>query len=364
MFAGEVAQLRGEAGAGDTVWVRDALGRFIGSGLFNPASEIRVRLFTRGRAAFDLAWITRRMEQAAARRGGAEVCRLVWSEADGLPGVVVDRFGDVAVLQLLTLAADIHRDALLQAVQRVVGARVIIERSDAPGRRHEGLDARSGVVLGDYRPPTRHRIGDAVFELDLLTGHKTGAYLDQAANYRAVAALARGRRVLDCFAHTGGFAIHCALAGAASAEAVESGEEAVVAGRRNAGLNGVEVGWHVVNAFDWLRGMARERRKYGLIVLDPPSFTRTRARVEGALRGYREIHVRAFQMLEPGGRLATFCCSHHIDTPLFEEVVRAGAGDAGREARIVHRLGQAPDHPVLLAMPESEYLKALVVEVD
>lgn len=364
IYANEIAGVRGEPAVGETVWVRDARGGFIGSGLYNPGSEIRIRLFSRDRETFGFGLIERQLRRAFERRGGAEVCRLVWSEADGLPGLVVDRYGGVAVMQSLTAAADAHFGEFLQAVQHVLRPTAIIERSDAPGRSHEGLEPRVGVVMGQYHGPSQHRVGDATFELDLFGGQKTGAYLDQVANYRAVASRAKGRQVLDCFSHTGGFAVHCAMAGAASVEAVEANDAAVASGRRNAELNGAPVKWHVQNAFDWLRMAERERRKFGLIVLDPPSFTRSRSRVEDALRGYREIHVRAFGMVEPGGVLATFCCSHHVDAGLFEDVVRAAAGDARRGARLAERRGQGPDHPVLLAMPESEYLKGLLIEVD
>lgn len=364
IYANEIAGVRGEPATGETVWVRDGRGGFIGSGLYNPGSEIRIRLFSRERETFGLGVIERRLRRAVERRGGAEVCRLVWSEADGLPGFVVDRYGGVAVMQSLTAAADAHFDEFLQAVQHAVRPTAIIERSDAPGRSHEGLAPRVGVVMGQYHGPSLHRVGDATFELDLFGGQKTGAYLDQVANYRAVASRAQGRHVLDCFSHTGGFAVHCAKAGAASVEAVEANDAAVASGRRNAELNGATVKWHVQNAFDWLRMAERERRKFGLIILDPPSFTRSRSRVEDALRGYREIHVRAFGMVEPGGVLATFCCSHHVDAGLFEEVVRAAAGDARRVARLAERRGQGPDHPVLLTMPESEYLKGLIIEVE
>ncbi len=364
IYANEIAGVRGDPPAGETVWVLDGRGGFVGSGLYNPGSEIRIRLFSRDRDAFSFGLIEARVRRAFGRRGGAEVCRLIWSEADGLPGFVADRYGGVIVMQSVTAAADAHMGEFLQALQHVVRPTAIIERSDAPGRAHEGLEPRVGVVMGQYHGPSRHRVGDAVFDLDLFGGQKTGAYLDQAQNYRAVAARAKGRRVLDCFSHTGGFALHCAMAGAASVEAIEANDAAVAAGRRNAEINGAEIRWHMQNAFDWLRLAERERRKYGLIVLDPPSFTRSRARVEDALRGYREIHLRAFGMLEPGGVLATFCCSHHVDMGLFEEVVRASAGDARRSARLIERRGAASDHPVLLTMPESEYLKGLILEVD
>lgn len=364
IYAGEIAGVRGEPPAGETVWVRDGRGGFVGSGLYNPGSEIRIRLFSKDRQNFDFTLIEKRLRAAAARRGDVEVCRVLWSEADGLPGFVVDRYGTVAVIQSMTAAADAHAPEFLQAVQRVLDPTAIIERSDAPGRSHEGLEPKVGVVMGQYRGPSRHRVGDALFELDLFGGQKTGAYLDQAANYRAVAALAKGKKVLDCFSHTGGFAIHCALAGAAAVEAVEANDGAVAHGRRNAEINGVEVKWHLQNAFDWLRLAERERRKFDVIILDPPSFTRSRSRVEDALRGYREIHVRAFEMIEPGGVLATFCCSHHVDAALFEEVVRMAAGDAGRRPLLIERRSQSPDHPVLLSMPETEYLKGLLLAVD
>ncbi len=361
IFESELAPSPAPPGEPGAVRVLDPTGHPVGSGLWSPKSKIRVRLYSFREEPFGAELIAARLAAATARRGAATVCRLVWSEADGLPGLTVDRYGSAVVVQILHAALEAGRGALLDALRAFPWCRAVVERSSGAARKLEGLPDRDEVVWGEWEAEPLV-VGGARFEIGPLTGHKTGAYLDQAENYREVAALARGRTVADCFANAGGFAIHCALAGAASVEAVDMSAEAVAAGKRNAGLNGARVEWHEANAFDWLRARERAGGRYGLIVLDPPSFARGRAGLEAALRGYREIHVRAFRMLEPGGILATFCCSHHVTAADFEEIARAAAGDARRQARMVRRLGQPSDHPVLLGMPESEYLKGLILE--
>jgi 23S rRNA (cytosine1962-C5)-methyltransferase len=345
------------------VRVTDPKGRLLGSGIASPTSQIRIRLFSPGEAEFDAALIRQRVVQSVARRAGRPVARVVWSEADGLPGLVVDRYDDIVVFQILHAAVELQRDAVIDALRAALQPRVLIERSDAPVRRHESLESRVEVVTGAYDSPTRHTIGDAVFELNLLTGQKTGAYLDQADNYRAVAARAKGRRVLDMFSNAGGFALHAAKAGAASVEAVESSGPAVAESRRNASLNGVGVTWHEADAFDFLRQATQEKRQYDLVVLDPPSFAKTKEHLRNAVRGYHDLHVRAFRLLREGGVLATFTCSHHVSWEGLVDIARSAAVDVRRSARIVARLTQAVDHPVLLGMPESEYLRGLILEI-
>jgi 23S rRNA (cytosine1962-C5)-methyltransferase len=362
VYASEVAP--DAPASGPCVAVEDERGRLVGSGLFSAPSQIRVRLYARGEVAWDEALIRQRVRRAAERRAGRDVARVVWSEADGLPGLVVDRYDGIVVFQVLHAAVEAWRATVVSVLRDELQPGVLIERSDAPVRRHEGLESRVEVVAGSYDAPSWHRVGDVRFEVDLLRGHKTGAYLDQADNYRVVAAHARGRRVLDVFSNAGGFALHAGRAGAASVEAVESSAEAVALGRRNAAAAGVSVQWHEANAFDWLRARAHGSERYGMVILDPPSFAKTREQLAEARRGYHELHVRALRLLEPGGVLATFACSHHVGWDELGDLVRRAAGDARRSGRLLARAGQALDHPILVAMPESEYLRGLILEVE
>ncbi len=364
IYEWEIAKIRGTPEPGALVSLRDPEGRFLGSAIFNPKSKMCARLISREKMELDAAWIQARIASAWTRRRGAETCRVVWSEADGMPGLIVDRYGSCAVFQILHVAWEIRREAVVQAILDTLPVETVIERSDVAARDFEGLPRRSEVCRGSYTPPSRHKIGAAVFELNLLEGQKTGAYLDQAENYQKVAAYAQGRRVLDCFSNAGGFAIHCALAGATSVTAVDVSASVIAEGINNSALNGVNIAWEEANVFDYLRKAVKDQSSYNLIILDPPSFTKSRSKVAEALRGYREIHVRAFQLLAPGGIVATYSCSHHVPMDLLEEAARGAAGDARRVARVIARQTQAEDHPVLLAMPESEYLKGMVLEVE
>ena len=345
------------------VRVLDSRGRLVGTGLWSPRSQIRIRLFSFGEERWDAALIRERLAKAAARRPAAECRRLCWSEADGLPGLVVDQYGSYLCVQVLHAGIEACRAEIFEALQELFSPQGIIERSDAPVRQREGLPSRNGVVRGEYLPPSQHTFGDVLGEVDLLGDQKTGAYLDQTANQRRVASLVSGGAFLDVFANSGGFGLHAARRGCV-VEAVESGVEAVARGTHNAALNKVEMRWHTENAFDWLRAASDAGRHFKAIVLDPPSFARSRDRLEGALRGYKEIHVRALRMLSPGGLLATYCCSHLVPIQAFEETVLQAAADAGVRLRLIERHGQPADHPVLFNMPESEYLKGLLLELE
>lgn len=362
IYASEVEKVKGNPLPRESVVVKDGWGRVVGSGLLSPQSEIRVRLYSRQEIVFDAALLQARLQASVERRGNRECCRLVWSEADGLPGLVVDRYGEVVVFQILHAAMEAWREELVESMVNILRPRALIDRSDASVRKKEGLQSRVEVVKGSYQGTSCHHVGNVMLELDLLKGQKTGAYLDQVDNYLAVAKMAKGRRVLDCFANVGGFGLHCARAGAKSVEAVDSSADAVREGRKNSELNQVTIQWHEANAFDWLRQAVVAKKRYDLIILDPPSFTRTRGRVAEAMKGYKEIHVRALQMLESGGCLATYCCSHHVSLEGFEAMIREAAGDVRRSLLIRERHFQGSDHPVLLGMPETEYLKGVVLE--
>ncbi|MBE3575217.1 MAG: class I SAM-dependent rRNA methyltransferase [Firmicutes bacterium] len=351
-------------------------GRFLGRGYYNPAANLAVRLLSRQDAPIDEAFWRRRLEAALAWRHqtlpGATAVRLVHGEADLLPGLVVDRYGPVAVVQFLTAGTDARRrllSALLWDLLQPLGVTGLYERSDVSVRKLEGLEARSGVLQGQVPPEVEIEENGLRFRVDVRGGQKTGYYLDQKLNRARLAAYVKpGERVLDVFCHTGAFALHAAHYGAAQVIGVDSSAAAVAEAGRNAALNGLADRCQFVeaNAFDWLREWerkvaAREAAPFGLVILDPPAFAPGRRNVEAALRGYKEINLRALRLVAPGGHLVTASCSHHIQVPLFEEMLRQAAADSGVAAQIVEKRGASPDHPALLSMPETEYLKLFVL---
>ncbi|MBK7950075.1 MAG: class I SAM-dependent rRNA methyltransferase [Deltaproteobacteria bacterium] len=360
---------------GAIVAVEDPSHRLLGIGPYNGKSRIRVRLLARQSVAIDVDFFERRIRSALAVRErhlpGASSYRVVNSESDGLSGLVVDRYEDVLVLQIASLGLEQRKAAIVEALARVCKPRAILERSEGASRRFEGLEPASGLLAGSLESPRALpiRLNGLQFEVDLEAGHKTGLYLDQQANYEAVARFARGARVLDCFSFLGGFGLHAARAGAAHVRMLDQSAEAVAASLRNAAANGLDgrCEAEVANVFDWLkaksRAEVREREApWDLIVLDPPSFTRSRSSVPDALRGYKEIHLRALRLLAPGGVLATFCCSHHVDAQAFQSAIQAAAFDARVVLRRVACYSQSPDHPVVPSIPETEYLKGFAFE--
>jgi 23S rRNA (cytosine1962-C5)-methyltransferase len=291
------------------------------------------------------------------------LCRLIWSESDGLPGVIVDRYGDHLVLQTLTLAMAQRQDLLIQALVQVLSPRSIVQRNEGNVRKAEGLDQVKGVVWGEQPDPFIVRHQGSAFHADLLEGQKTGLYLDQLDNYQHVARLAKGRRVLDCFTNQGGFAQASALAGAADVVAVDISDSAVALAEKNAAIAGAQVKFIAANCFDFLKQQESSGATYDLIILDPPSFTKTKASVKDAMRGYKEIHLRALKMLQPGGIMATFSCSHHVSRGEFHASIEDAAVDARKTLRRVTTYTQRPDHPILATIPETEYLTGYAYEV-
>ena len=292
-----------------------------------------------------------------------QLARIIWSECDGMPGVVIDRYGDHLVVQTLTLAMDQRRDLIAQALRNVFSPVSITERNEAPVRRAEGMELRKGSLFGEAPAAFDVRYQNLLFSADLLEGQKTGLYLDQLDNYAAVARHAQGRRVLDCFTNQGGFAQACALAGAASVTAVDVSENAIATARSNAQKVGASVEWIAANAFDFLKQSEAREERYDLIILDPPSFTKTKSNVKDAMRGYKEIHLRALKMLQPGGILATFSCSHHVSTGEFHKVIVEAAVDARKVLRQTSTFSQRADHPIIATLPETEYLRGYAFEV-
>ena len=372
IFSGAVARLEGSAQAGDTIEVRSHAGELLALAAYSPHSQIRARAWSWDVCDIDASFFTKLVEDAASARAAfsidraSDALRLVHAEADGLPGVVADRYGDTVVVQLLSAGADRWRDAIADALCALPGVARIWERSDADTRELEGLEPRSGLLRGKPLPSapviTEHGLR---FKVEIDAGHKTGFYLDQRDNRLLVRTLAAGKDVLDCFSYTGGFAINALHGGARSVMAIDSSGLALDMARANSQLNGVEgVEWVEGDVFQMLRRLRDQGRVFDLIVLDPPKFAPTAAHAEKAARAYKDINLFAFKMLRPGGFLITFSCSGGVSADLFQKIVAGAALDAGVDARIEAWLHAAPDHPVALNFPESEYLKGLLCRVS
>jgi 23S rRNA (cytosine1962-C5)-methyltransferase len=371
VYRADVARLDGPWRPDEAVTVTDAGGRVLGRGFYNPRPQIVCRLLSHHDEPVDAALFRRRLADAWRYRQSlgydGDAGRVVFGEGDGLPGLVLDRYGDLLVLQAGTLGMEQHAAALAGLAAEVTGVGRVYRRVDPAAAAIEGLTAEAGVLLGPPDGPTRVAIreGPCRFEVDAAGGHKTGFYLDQRENRAAVGRLAAGREVLDAFCYTGAFTGWALVHGAARVLGIEASAEAAARARAHAAAHGGAERATVVegNAFDILRDLERDGARFDLAVLDPPPFTRRKTAVEAALRGYKEINLRALRCLRPGGLLATFSCSHHVGPALFEEVCRAAAGDARRAVRVRGVLGQAADHPIRLAVPETRYLKGLLLEV-
>ncbi len=368
VYASEIRKLFGDPKPGDVISLKDYRDRPLGTAIYNPASQIVARRISRRKQKLDREFFERRIGQAIAlrERSGIDprLARLVWSESDGLPGVVVDRYGDHVVMQTLTLAMYLHREMIAEVLKELLEPVSIILRNDSPMLSAEGLEEEISMMFGEkpgvfiVEAPTAE--GGVKFEIDLLDGQKTGLYLDQLDAHAEIAKLAKGKRVLDCFCNQGGFALACAKAGAASVTAVDSSGPAIEATLRNAALNGVEINAVQHNAFDYLKHCEDE---YDLVILDPPSFTKNKKSLMNAMRGYKEIHLRGLKLLGKEGIMATYCCSHHATRELFLENIVSASVDAKKSLRQIASHGQRLDHPVLPAIPETEYLKGFVLQV-
>ncbi len=368
IFKGDVADVS-DVEPGSVVTVIDSAGTFVGRGHYNPRPALCCRLLTWVDEPVDAAFLERRIAGALAFRARATgappaLGRLVWSEADGLPGLVVDRYGPALVVQCLTLGMARIRRQVDGILARALGDPPVFDKDDDGAARLEGFTPALGWA-GPAGPATVEVAEDGVrFRVTFGAGHKTGLYLDQRENRVRFGALARGRDVLDCFAYTGGFACHGLVGGGRRAVLIESGPEALAGARQNLELNGVADRAELLaaNVFDELRRLERAGTRFGAIALDPPPFARSRTQLEAAVRGYKEINLRAMRLLERGGHLLTFSCSHHVSAERFEETCRAAAADAGVRLRVAMTLGQGEDHPVVLTIPETRYLKGLLLE--
>lgn len=366
MFRGEFTEIPSDLVPGEIVQVIDHRGRPVGAGYCNPASQITVRLLTRGRFLPDRAWARERLAAAVQFRQdllpNETDVRLVHAEADFLPGLVVERMGGYIVVSPDTLGAEYVLVPWLLADLEALASRGVLLRATSPARAHEGLGPVVEMLAGEPpEGPITVREGDVVYELDLMLGQKTGHYFDQRANRMLTASIASGLRALDVFSYTGGFALQMARMGAV-VTAVDSSEEAIRLLAENARKNSVQVQGIVANAFDHLRSAVRAGETYDLVVLDPPPFARGRQHLPAALRAYKEINLRALRLLRPGGYLVTASCSHAVSLDDFLGVVRSAAQDAQVAARILEVRGPDRDHPVRLEVPETDYLHLLVLQ--
>jgi 23S rRNA (cytosine1962-C5)-methyltransferase len=374
VFSGAVAGVQGYVGRGDVVDVATAAGEWLARGTWSSDSQIRARLFTwQPDEALDNALLRRRIERAVAGRQhyldanpGTDCCRLVFAESDGLPGLIVDRYGPFLVAQLLTQGVSRRADEIAALLAEIVSPQGIYERSDAAVLEKEDLQPREGLLWGE-EPPEEVTVSHAGrrFLVNMRAGQKTGFYLDQAENRRRVAAHCAGADVLSCFSYTGGFEVWAAAGGAARITAVDSSGPALATLEANMRLNGAATPVETVegDVFRILRQYRTEGRTFDVVILDPPKFAHSQGQIERATRGYKDINLIAMQILRPGGVLATFSCSGLISADLFQKVAFGAALDAQRDVQIIERLGQSPDHPVLLSFPEGEYLKGLICRV-
>jgi 23S rRNA (cytosine1962-C5)-methyltransferase len=364
VYASEIQKTFGNPEPGDVVTLKDFKDRPLGVAIYNPQSQIVARRISRRKQKLDAEFFLRRLGQAINYRESLaieqDLRRIIWSESDGLPGVIVDQYGDHLVLQTTTLAMDQRKDLIVSCLVELLAPKSITLRNDSSMRRPEGLEQEIVMVYGNQPDPFAVSHRDSIFEVDPANGQKTGLYLDIMDSYQKVARLSPGKKVLDLFCNQGGFSLACALAGAQSVRAVDISEDATTAAAKNAELTGVQIEAITANAFDFLR---KHNETYDLIILDPPSFTRNKKTVKDAMRGYKEIHLRALGMLNQSGLLATFCCSHHATRELFLDSVRSAAVDGKRTLRMLDNHSQRLDHPIIATLPETEYLKGFTFQL-
>jgi 23S rRNA (cytosine1962-C5)-methyltransferase len=370
IFSGAVQHVDDEPASGATVDLLSFNGEFLARAAYSPTSQIRARVWTFDDEPIDADFFCKKIRAAIAQRStfnlqrSTNALRLVHAESDGLPGLIVDRYGDVLVLQSLTTGSEFWKETIADLLLEETGLSAIYERSDADVRELEGLQPIVGLLRGSilHDPLTIHEHG-LQFTVNLAEGHKTGFYLDQRANRLRVRELAKDRDVLDCFCYPGGFTVNALVGGAKSVVSVDASAGALALGRENASLNGQppeRQEWIEGDVFQLLRKFRDEGRSFDMVILDPPKFAPTSAQAEKAARGYKDINLLAFKLLRAGGVLVTFSCSGGVDAALFQKIVASAALDAGVEAQIVEHLSQGADHPVALNFPEGAYLKGLV----
>lgn len=370
IFANEVDKVDGSVAGGEIVSVLGHDHKFIGNGYINPKSQILVRLLTRNKnEEINEEFFHRRIRQCWEYRkkiGYVENCRLVFGEADSLPQLIIDKFNDHFVIQTLALGIDIWKPAIVNALNKIFKPKGIYERNDVPVREVEGMQQQKGHLSAPFDTNIIIHENGLRFNVDIENGQKTGYFLDQQDNRRAIQHIVRGADVLGAFTYTGTFEIHAAYYGAKSVLGLDISENAVHQANRNAALNGLDAicKFQTANAFDVLKQWSKEEKKYDVVMLDPPAFTKSRENIRKAVTGYNEINLRGMKLLRPGGFLVTSSCTSLVDAELFLETIEMAARDAKRKLRQVAFQTQSPDHPIIRGMENTQYLKFLIVEVQ
>lgn len=371
IFANEVEKVEGDPVPGAVVTVLYGDGKFAGKGYYNPQSQIMVRLLSRNKSEeIDAAFFLRKIQECWKYRqqlGYTENCRLVFGEADGLPQLIIDKFNDYFVIQTLALGIDVWKPALVKALETVFRPKGIMERNDVPVRELEGLPQQKGFLSAPFDPKIVITENGLKFHVDLENGQKTGYFLDQQDNRRAIRHIVKGAEVLGAFTYTGTFEIHAAAYGARSVLGLDISQNAVDQANRNAALNGLEkvVRFEAANAFDVLKQWGKEEgRQYDVVMLDPPAFTKSRANIQKAITGYKEINLRGMKLIRPGGFLVTSSCTNLVNPELFLQIIDMAARDARRKIRQVVFHTQSSDHPIIWGMENTQYLKFLIVQVE
>ena len=369
VYGNEIERVEGETVDGELVTVVDFRGRYMGTGFYNSRSLITVRLLTHRSEEITDSLIAARVKAACdyrrfvMQREGTDSCRLIYGEADRLPGVIADRFGSVIVLQVLALGMEKYTQVIADSLIACEKPDCLLLQNDDAIRRKEGMECFTKVLYGELPEETVIHENGIKLSVDVRGGQKTGYFLDQKDNHLFVRQFCKDARVLDCFSYIGGFALNAAAAGAKEVTAVDISENAVELIRRNAQLNGAQINTVCANCFDFLRAQVKEKQKYDVIVLDPPAFTKAHANMANACRGYKEIALSAMRMLPAGGVLATHSCSYHMPEDVFVNTVLSAAQDLHRQVRVITLRRQDIDHPVLAGYPESHYLKSLWLQM-
>src|SRR5450432_756703 len=369
IYGNEIAETEETVKPGDIVTVFSGDRKFIGKGFINPKSQIAIRLLTRNeKEIIDEDFIYKRIEASWLYRkkiGYIENCRLVFGEADGLPALIIDKFGDHFVIQTLALGMDIWKPAILTAIRRIFNSEKIYERNDVPVRELEGMVQQKGFLTAPFDTKIIIAENGLQFEADLENGQKTGYFLDQQDNRRAIRNIVKDADVLGAFCYTGSFEIHAGYYGARSVLGLDISENAVGQAVRNAKLNGLEerVRFETANAFDLLKKWSREEKKFDVVMLDPPAFTKSRENISKAITGYKEINLRGMKLLKSGGFLVTSSCTNLVSPQVFLDTIRSAAKDAGKKIRQVVFQTQSPDHPIIWGLENTHYLKFLIAEV-
>jgi 23S rRNA (cytosine1962-C5)-methyltransferase len=370
IFGNEIGEIEETVKPGDIVTVFNSDKKFIGKGFINPKSQIAIRLLTRDENAnIDARFFHERIKAAWEYRrkiGYTENCRLVFGEADGLPALIIDKFGECFVIQTLALGIDLWKVNIVSSIQEIFGAEKVYERNDVPVRLLEGMDQQKGFLSKPFATKFILKENELQFEVDIENGQKTGYFLDQQDNRRAIRNLVKGADVLGAFCYTGSFEIHAGHYGAESVLGIDISENAVAQASRNAELNGVseKVRFETLNAFDVLKKWSKESKKFDVVMLDPPAFTKSRINVAKAIAGYKEINLRGMKLLRSGGFLVTSSCTNLISSQVFLDTIRSAAKDAGKKIRQVTFQTQSPDHPVVWGLENTSYLKFLIAEIS